>query len=68
MNLILQSEIKSELDKSIDSKLEPLQTSFNSLVANSSNTASTPASHSCVENLSLKIQCLKTERENNALK
>ena len=30
---ILRSEIKSELDKAIDTKLEPLQTSLNSLVA-----------------------------------
>ena len=66
---ILQSEIKSELDKSIDTKLEPLQTSLNSLVSNSSlSSTSQPTPHLCEENLSLKIQCLKAERENNTLK
>ena len=66
---ILRSEIKSELDKAIDTKLEPLQTSLNSLVANSTQSSiSQPTTQLCEENLSLKIQCLKAERENNALK
>ena len=66
---ILRSEIKSELDKSIDTKLEPLQTSLNSLVAKSTQSSiSQPVPQLCEENLSLKIQCLKAERENNALK
>ena len=66
---ILRSEIKSELDKSIDTKLEPLQTSLNSLVAKSTQSSiSQPAPQLCEENLSLKIQCLKAERENNTLK
>ena len=66
---ILCSEIKSELDKSIDTKLEPLQTSLNSLVAKSTqNSTSQPAALQCEENLSLKIKCLKVERENSALK
>ena len=66
---ILRSEIKSELDKSIDTKLEPLQTSLNSLVAKSTqNSTSQPAALQCEENLSLKIKCLKVERENSALK
>ena len=66
---ILRSEIKSELDKSIDTKLEPLQTSLNSLVAKSTqNCMSQPAALQCEENLSLKIKCLKDERENSALK
>ena len=66
---ILRSEIKSELDKSIYTKLEPLQTSLNSLVADSSlNYTPQPTPHLCEESISLKIQCLKAERENNALK
>ena len=66
---ILRSEIKSELDKAIETKLEPLQTSLNSLVANSTQSSiSQPTTQLCEENLSLKIQCLKAERENNALK
>ena len=66
---ILRSEIKSELDKSIDTKLKPLQTSLNSLVAKSTQSSiSQPAPLLCEENLSLKIQYLKAERENNALK
>ena len=66
---ILRSEIKSELDKAIDTKLEPLQTSLNSLVAKSTQSSILqPASPLCEENFSLKIQCLKAERENNALK
>ena len=66
---ILRSEIKSELDKSIDTKLKPLQTSLNSLVAKSTQSSiSQPALQLCEGNLSLKIQCLKAERENNALK
>ena len=66
---ILRSEIKSELDKLIDIKLEPLQTSLNSLVANwSLNYMPQPTPHLCEENISLKIQCLNAERENKALK
>ena len=66
---ILRSEIKSELDKSIDTKLEPLQTSLNSLVAKSTQSSiSQPAPLQCEENLSLKIKCLKVEGENSALK
>ena len=66
---ILQAEIKSELDKSIDTKLEPLQTSLNSLVAKSTQVPIfQPSLQLREENLSLKIQCRKAERENNALK
>ena len=66
---VLRAEIKSELDRSIDTKLEPLQTSLNSLVAKSTQSPiSAPSSQLREENLSLKIQCLKAERENNALK
>ena len=66
---ILRAEIKSELDKSIDTKLEPLQTSLNSLVAKSTQIPiSQPSLQLREENLSLKIQCRKAERENNALK
>ena len=65
---ILRSEIKSELDKSIDTKLEPLHTSLNSLVAKSAQSSiSQRAPQLYEENLSLKIQCLRAERENNAL-
>ena len=66
---ILRSEIKTELDKAIDTKLKPLQTSLNSLVVNSTQSPILqPASRLSEENFSLKIQCLKAERENNALK
>ena len=66
---ILQSEIKSELDKSIDTKLKPLQTSLNSLMAKSTQSSiSQPAPLQCEENLFLKIKCLKVERENSTLK
>ena len=66
---ILRSEIKSEVDKAIDTKLELLQTSLNSLVVNSTQSSiSQTTTQLCEENLSLKIQCLKVERENNALK
>ena len=66
---VLRSEIKSELDKSIDNKLEPLQTSLNSLVANS-NATPTPQHISQINEdaLSLKIKCMKVERENTELK
>ena len=69
---ILRSEIKSELDKAIDTKLEPLQTSLNSLVAKSTQSTQSSVPQSaplqCEENLALKIKCLKFERENKALK
>ena len=66
---ILRSEIKSELDNSIDTKLEPLQTSLNSLVAKSTQSSiSQPAPLQCEESLSLRIKCLKIERENSVLK
>ena len=66
---ILRAEIKSELDKSIDTKLEPLQTSLNSLVASSTQVPISQPSHQLrEENLSLKVQCRKAERENYTLK
>ena len=66
---ILRAEIKSELDKSIDAKLEPLQTSLNSLVANSTQVPISQPSHQLrEENLLLKVQCRKAEKENHTLK
>ena len=59
---IIRSEIKSELDKSIDNKLEPLQSSLNSLVANSSlGIPHTDIPQIKQDNLSLRIQCMKVE-------
>ena len=50
---ILRSEIKTELDKAIDTKLEPLQTSLNSLVVNSTQSPILqPASRLSEENFS----------------
>ena len=66
---VIRSEIKSELDKSIDNKLEPLQTSLNSLVANSSlGIPHTDIRQINQDNLLLKIQCMKVERENSELR
>ena len=66
---VLRVEIRMELDKSIEYKLEPLQTSLNSLVAKSSQcTLHQDTPQNIHEHLSMKIQGMKMERANKELK